>query len=69
MDERAAPQAAAGDGRPRTGRAGDTCRQPVTVAGGDPESAGTVLHAGEQDEGDAGHVAAPIEAALVRDPG
>jgi hypothetical protein len=69
MDERAAPQAAAGDGLPRTGRAGNTCRPPVAVAGGDPETAGTVLHLGEQDEGDVGHVAAPAGAALVRDPG
>ena len=68
MDERAAPQAAARDGLPRTGRACNTCRQPVTVAGGDPETAGTVPHRGEQDEGGAGHVAAPAGAAPVRDP-
>ena len=65
MDERAAPQAAAGSGRPRTGRECNECRQPVTVTGGDPESAGTVLHPGERNEGDAGHVAAPVAAALV----
>ena len=69
MDERAAPQAAAGESRPRTGWVCNTCRQPVIVAGGDPETAGTVLHAGERNEGDVGHVAAPIEAALIRDPG
>ena len=69
MDERAAPQAAAGDGLPRTGWICNECRQPVTVTGGDPETAGTVLHHGQQNEGDAGHVAAPIAAALVRDPG
>ena len=68
MDERAAPQAAAGDGRPRTGRACNTCRQPVTVVGGDPETAGT-LRLGERNEGDVGPVAAPVGAALVREPG
>jgi hypothetical protein len=31
--------------------------------------AGTMLHHGEQNEGDVGHVAAPIAAATVRDPG
>jgi hypothetical protein len=47
----------------------NVCRQSVTVTGGDPETVGTVLHAGEQKEGDVGHVATPIVAALVRDPG
>jgi hypothetical protein len=69
MDERAAPQAAARDGQPRTGRACNECRQPVTVTGGDPETVGTVPRHGERNEGDVGHVAAPVAAALVRDPG
>jgi len=69
MDERAAPQAAEGDGVPRTGWACRVCRQPVLVAGGDPETAGAVLHLGERNEGDVGHVAAPIAAALVRGTG
>jgi hypothetical protein len=70
MDERAAPQAAAGESLPRTGRARNQClRQPVTVAGGDPETAGAVLHHGERNEGDAGHVAAPISAAMLRAAG
>ena len=66
MDERAAPQAAAGSGQPRTGWVCNECRQPVTVTGGDPGTVGTVLHRGEQNEGDVGHVAAPIETALAR---
>ena len=69
MDERAAPQAAEGAGLPRTGWACNECRQPVTVTGGDPETAGTVLHRGERNEGEVGHVAAPVEAALVRGTG
>jgi hypothetical protein len=62
----AAPQAAAGAGEPRTGYMCNLCQQPVTVIGGDPETAGTVLHRGERNEGDVGHVAAPIETALAR---
>ena len=65
MDE-AAPQAVTGNGQPRTGWACNVCRQPVTVTGGDPDTAGTVLHLGEKNEGDAGHVAAPISAAMLR---
>jgi hypothetical protein len=65
MDE-AAPQAAERAGRPRTGWICNTCRQPVAVTGGDPETIGRVLHHGERKEGDVGHVAAPIAAALVR---
>jgi hypothetical protein len=42
------------------------CQQPVTVAGGDPETTGTVLHHRERYEGDVGHVAAPVSAPMLR---
>jgi hypothetical protein len=66
MDEGAAPQAAEGAGRPRTGCMCNLCQQPVTVAGGDPETTGTVLHHRERYEGDVGHVAAPVSAPMLR---
>jgi hypothetical protein len=66
MDQGAAPQAAAGDGQPRTGRACRTCRQPAAVAGGDPETAGAVPRHGERKGGGAGHAAAPVIAAMLR---
>jgi len=44
------------------------CRLPVTRSRKDLER-GPVVHAGTGQETGPGHVAAPIEAALVRDPG
>jgi hypothetical protein len=49
----------------RSGWVCRACREPVTVRWGDPEAGGTVLHADEEHEGDVGHVAAPVEAALA----
>jgi hypothetical protein len=47
----------------------NVCRLPVTRSGKDPEW-GPVVHADTgQETGPDGHVAAPIEAALVRNPG
>ncbi len=55
----------AGAPPPRAGRVCRVCRKPVTVQG-DPQWGKAVHTATGQETGSGGHIAAPIDAGLVR---